>query len=254
MVDYRRQTAYRLSISDINDNPYIKTDGDFEPNYIDLKGKLQVGRVRVIGDVTMTYFSPDGNYGSIGIDDGTGNIRVKIWKDTSLLEGLEKGQTVDLIGKVRQWNDENYIVPEAVRLMESSDVSGIKELRALDISYLKRRFGIDEDGQSSVERASKDTDPKEVGSKNNSAESSGSKPDKAPKDSDEDGLGPKEEEISTRRKIIAAIGRLDEGDGAVIDDVIDSVDADDVDIEKEIEELLSDGTCYEPRAGKIKIL
>ncbi len=75
--------------------------------------KREEGRVRILGTVVSKYIGD--NYGFIVVDDGTETIRVRCFKeDTSKLNDVQEGDIVDVIGRIRKYEDEVYIVPEGI--------------------------------------------------------------------------------------------------------------------------------------------
>jgi len=66
---------------------------------------------------------------------------------------------------------------------------------------------------------------------------------------DEDGA-----DTDHREAIMDAIDDLDDGDGADYADIQDETGLDEEELEDAVNDLLSDGTCYEPRPGRIKRL
>lgn len=282
MVDLNMQAAYKLNISDLTENEYVKDDTGKEPNYLNLADKLKVYRVRILARVTFRYASEDGNYASITLDDDTGTIRVKAWQNIKAVLDTKKEDLVDMIALVREWNGEVYLVPEVLRIIDNPDM---KTLRALEILRFKKDEGILDKAtiqkeitelktsidpesatvKSSVDKADSkivlDTsaqEPKEKTKKETIQKPIGNK--MAPETStDEKTTDTQDEKSETpekplRVRILEAVEKLDEGDGAAIDDVLDSVEGPEKDSEGVINELLSEGTCYEPRAGKIKVL
>ncbi|MEA2003426.1 MAG: hypothetical protein U9O53_00510 [archaeon] len=259
MHDSKKLPAYKLNISDIVNNPYVKTDGEFEPNFIDMAGKLKVIRARILAKVAFKYLSDDGNYGSITLDDGRCSVRVKAWQDIKCLKETEKEDLIDIIAKVREWNGEVYLIPEVMRKV---DEQGLEELRRLEILKFKKSIGLPE-----KEGIEKEIDAS-TGEKTETQEKKGEKKEEKtvkPQEEKADVNTPKEnppakdetqkkEEKSLRVLVLEAIDKFDEGDGADFDDVIESVKGTEKEIEAIINEFLSEGTCYEPRAGKIKVL
>lgn len=118
MMLINRLTAYKVWISDLITNPYIKMSGEFESNYVEIKD-LRVSRVNLIATIVNKNESEDKNYTYLVIDDGSEQIRVKAWReDTKLLNNLNISDTILVIGKVKSYNDETYILPEIVKKVD----------------------------------------------------------------------------------------------------------------------------------------
>jgi len=117
MADLKRQTAYKVFIGDLIKGDFVKGLGEWEPNYVLVDDK-KVSRVNIIASVISKYETPDKNYSAIDVDDGSGVISLKTWKeDIILLDGLDVGDLVLVIGRTRQYNDQIYITPEIVKIL-----------------------------------------------------------------------------------------------------------------------------------------
>ncbi len=57
-----------------------------------------------------------------------------------------------------------------------------------------------------------------------------------------------------KRIVLNMIEKLDDGDGADYSAIIEELDLAEDEVESVINDLLSDGTCYEPKPGRIKKL
>jgi len=110
-VFQKRQTAYKIRIKDILDSKYIKTEG-FAPNYLEIGGR-EISRINVIGVIVDK--SDLNNYKPLTIEDGTGNISARIFENSSLLEALEVGNIVLIIGRPREFSSEKYILIETIK-------------------------------------------------------------------------------------------------------------------------------------------
>lgn len=115
-----RLVAYKVRIHDIIINNYVEDKGEFQPNYIIIKGK-NVSRVNLIANVIDKYTNEEKNYVALDLDDGTGLIKAKMWgEEIKLLEGIEVGNLVLVVGKVKEYNDERYIQLEIVKVLENT--------------------------------------------------------------------------------------------------------------------------------------
>jgi len=110
-----RLTAYKVWVSDLLNNNYIQTSGEFESNYVEFKDK-QVSRVNLIATIIAKLESEDKNYVSVVLDDSSEQIKVKTWReDTRLLNNVSVGDVILVIGKIKKYNDEIYILPEIIK-------------------------------------------------------------------------------------------------------------------------------------------
>jgi len=76
----------------------------------------QVSRVNLIANVVDVYSNDEKRYNSVTLDDGSGQIRIKGFSDSSfLLQGISIGDTIGVIGWVRYFNNELYVIPDIVR-------------------------------------------------------------------------------------------------------------------------------------------
>ena len=70
---------------------------------------------RILGTIIDSYRNNENTYGSLTIDDGTATTRLKAWSDKiELLNKFKKGEIVDIIGRVGEFQDELYIVPDMI--------------------------------------------------------------------------------------------------------------------------------------------
>jgi len=111
-------TAVRASISDIINGNYGDDTG---PHVVSPFG-VELRRVVVVGFVVSKFYREGDDSGkkrfeSVTLDDGTDTIRVKVWgdEDAAMLEGVKENILALVIGKVRKYEDEAYIIPEIVR-------------------------------------------------------------------------------------------------------------------------------------------
>ena len=111
-------TAVRASISDITNGSFSDDNG---PHVVSPFG-VELRRVVIVGFVVNKFYREGDDTGkkrfeSITVDDGTDTIGVKVWgeEDASMLEGVKESILALVIGKVRQYNEEVYLIPEIVR-------------------------------------------------------------------------------------------------------------------------------------------
>lgn len=107
----KRQTAYKAWISDIH-SAENKVDENGLNSY--LSNAKNLVRVNVIANIIENNLS--GNYGILVVDDGSAQIKLKVWnEDLWLLEGKNVGDFVLIIGRIADFNGERYLRPEIIR-------------------------------------------------------------------------------------------------------------------------------------------
>ncbi|MEM1657720.1 MAG: OB-fold nucleic acid binding domain-containing protein [Candidatus Jordarchaeales archaeon] len=95
------------------------------------KSGIKTGKVRVMGTVVDVFRSEIGNYVSFTLDDGTGTIRVKVWRGKDVASNINIGDIVDVAGLVRVYKGEVYLVPELIIKVEDPNWELVRELEIL---------------------------------------------------------------------------------------------------------------------------
>lgn len=113
---FQRAIAYKLRIGDILAGKQILDNDSNRFNFLEM-GNKQVLRVNVVANVIEKYEAEgEKKYTSLTIDDASGQIRVKIFgDDTEKFREISQGYTVMIIGMLRYFNDELYILPEIIK-------------------------------------------------------------------------------------------------------------------------------------------
>ncbi|WP_297462022.1 OB-fold nucleic acid binding domain-containing protein [Thermococcus sp.] len=112
----KRLPASRVYLRDVLNGYYVRSEGDFEPNYLITRDARKVYRVKVVATVVREpVISDDETYGKFQIDDTTGTIWVLGFRDdTRFIRLVKKGDLVQIIGKVAEWRDDKQILVEGV--------------------------------------------------------------------------------------------------------------------------------------------
>lgn len=233
----KRLITKKVRISDITNGKYFPGSREhMQPSFVITPLGEKVSRVNIIATVTDQFTSDDGNYASITMDDSTDAIRAKAFRaDVKILEGLQKGGLVLVIGKVKEYQNEIYINAEVARVVEPN----YETLRMLEL--LER---LDErkkliDGLRKVKSHLAEEDLKEYAKK----------------------MGIEEEALEVifekkepdyKPKILEVIASLDDGSGVEIMKIFEISKLPDNVLERAVDELLAEGYLYEPTPGKLK--
>jgi len=112
--EFKRNIAYKLRIGDIIIGKPIMDGERF--SFLEL-GNKKIIRVNVLGNIVDRYQSEgESKYISLTLDDGSGQIRLKIFgDDVEKFKDVVQGNTVLIIGLLRSFNNEVYISPEILK-------------------------------------------------------------------------------------------------------------------------------------------
>ena len=115
----KRETAHKLRINDLLKGNQIFEESEALNKRLKLieLGNKQIIRVNVIANVIDKYES-DGErkFASITLDDGSGQIRARVFgEDLSKFSNISQGDTIVMIGVLRSFNQELYILPELIK-------------------------------------------------------------------------------------------------------------------------------------------
>ena len=226
----QRQTAYKVWISDLISNPYKKDPGEWSPNYV-LVGDKKVSRVNLLATVIMKYESPEGNNISITLDDSSSSIRVKVWADDlKLLQNVDIGDTILVIGRPREFSSEIYIVPEIVKKIDNHIWQKIRKLE------LEKEFGIREKIKPQEEKKQEEF----------------KKPEMLQPLVEEETI--EETSETDRQKILNLIEKNDTDKGADFNKVVLESGIEEQKASLIIEDLLKEGEIFQPSHSSLKLL
>lgn len=236
-------TAIKTSIRPLISGKFVKQEG-FNPHYVLTPLGARLSRVRVLGTVVSKFIADDRKFASIMLDDETDTLRIRVFGGISDIETIKIGDIVDVFGKVREYQDEIYIIPEIIKKTdmnmellrflelkkqeaawsEKRKIIFEHERQVSDMEELKRivgEFGIPEDDVEAILQSSEKEQPQD--------------------DNEKD-------------KILELIRKLDKGDGCDYAALLESAGVSEDVLDAIINDLLTEGACFEPRPGKIKRL
>jgi RPA family protein len=217
-----RQPARKVRILDLMGGTWVKKEG-MEPSFVTTPYGEDVARARILGTVVAKFVSEDGNFGSLTLDDGSDTMRAKCFKELDPLEKAEIGDLVDVIGKVREYNEEVYLMPETILKVEPN----WELLRRLELIRKLRGFKKPAQPAGPAKEA----------------------PQQAPGEKAQEPDGGKDSG-ALRKKILKMIESRDEG--MEFREIMEKAGAPEPQVEAVLNDILSEGICYEPTPGKIR--
>jgi RPA family protein len=247
-VEKKRNTAIKTKIKPIITGKFSKQEG-MNSSYVITDLGMRLSRVRILSTIVDKFSAETGKFAAITLDDGTGTIRAKAFNAVSIFEGLEVGNIVDVVGKLKEYQGEVYLVPELIMKIDDPNWETLRALemkksaeswqekrktvfeyqkQVSDLDELKKvmkeRFGIMPADVESIAQTQEVVDGEEEG-------------DKKAKDA-----------------IIKLISELDTGEGCDYSELITKSGMSEDVLDSIINGLLEEGVCFEPRPGKIKKL
>lgn len=248
MAQQKRQTAKLVDFNDLNSGKYFQREG-FEPNFLLTPDGRKISRARTVATVVDRFINDDETYGSLTLDDGNDTLQVKFFNELELMEDFETGDVLEVVGKAREYQGQIYLDGEILNKVRPE-----KELlHQLRLEKRKEEWDQIRTSVEQLKESGKDHEDieKEMAGKLTEGEVDAvlqSFNEKFDEGSQDEGLENIEQDV------LDAIQELDEGEGADYSDILDEVDEPEDKLEDTVNSLLSEGTCYEPKPGKIKKL
>lgn len=242
-----RQTTVRARISDVINGKFIRKEG-MEPSYVLTELGQKISRAHLLGTILDKFMSEDGNYSTITIDDDSDSIRIKAFRENvNIFDNLEIGDLVIVIGKVREYADENYIIPEIVKKIVNPNYESLHKLEVLkqllkqkkvleDIKKERGKFAdVEELKKYAEKKYGVDTEAVEAVVETLTVEE-------------------ESEEKDYKPLVLETLEKLDKGDGIEFKRLLDESKLPENTFEEVINELLSEGICFEPKPGVLKMV
>ncbi len=203
------RTAFKLFIRDVVERTLEKSEEG--KSYIEYDDK-QIFSVRLMGVVVSKYESE--RFTILTVDDSTETVSVRIFgDDRDRFEDVAVGDTVDVFGTLREYEEETYVAPWLIRPINDPNWEVV---RSLELLLRAKKTGV----AAPLEEVL-DTEEEQV-----------------PAD--------------LKPAILELLSRLDEGDGADYNAVLKESGLSDNELDQTLNTLLSESEIYEPKIGKFK--
>lgn len=231
-----RFPAEKISIQELEEGEYIE-EKEQNPNYILVDETKKIFRINIIA--TLVHKELRGSVTSILIDDGSGKIVLRLFEENKTAFHLEVGDVVQVVGKIRIFNQEKYIFPEIIKKINPAWL----KVRSLELQKSRK---IVEEGKNiqKIEHKKNETKKEIISSPkiNQSVEIFEVVSEEI---EENDPLLPFE-------KLSKLIIELDKGEGAMIEEIIEKSPLDKT--EELIEKMLENGDIFQNVPGKVRLL
>jgi RecG-like helicase len=111
---FKRNIAYKVRIGDILiGNPVYDSE---KFRFLEL-GNKKIVRINLIANIVEKYESEgEKKFIVFNLDDGSGQIKMRAFaEDVEKFKSFNQGQTIIIIGILRSFNNEIYILPEIIK-------------------------------------------------------------------------------------------------------------------------------------------
>lgn len=229
----KRFPARKVRISDLINGKFLDAQKCVMTPYA-----MKVSRASLIGTVVGKFVSDDNSFASITMDDSTETIRIKSFGSTKFFENIDVGSDVEVIGRVREYNNEIYVMPEIVKKISPE----LEMLRRLEITKNIMEWK----NKISLIEKNKDKKLQEL-------EKLGINEEEL--DSILEFLNvPKENKVNVNENVIIdMLSEMDKGSGVDYKSLFEKASLPEYVVEKIVGKLLEDGVCFEPKPGVLKI-
>ena len=248
-MERKRLTAVKTKIIPLVNGKFVKQEG-FNPNYVLTPNGMRLSRIKIMATIVDKFLSESGRFASITLDDGSSTIRAKAFNAVNIFDNFSTGDIIDFIGRVKEYQGEIYLVPEIIRKVEDPNYEILRELdiKAQEKEWAgKKRIILENQKQTSDLEELKKIMEERFGIESEDIESI-LESQTLSQDSVE------EETDETKEKILKLIVQCDKGSGCDYSELIEKGGlAEDV-LDNVVNDLLTEGLCFEPRPGKIKKL
>ena len=211
-----RQTAYLTTIGTLLSGSFIKAEAHMQPSYVKTAEGKELSRVHIIA-VIVSF--GEGMHAEAALDDGTGKITARSFDTPTYFSSFHLGDIIRIIGKVRAFNEQMYLIPEIVKKITNRQYIALhKLLLQHNHEEIADNAPVSEVTEQAVEEIPVD-------------------------DVEETPPSPVDQ-------IIALIKAKDTGEGVLIEEIARDVEHG----EKLIHALLESGDIFELRPGRVKVL
>jgi len=230
-MEIQKQVAYKIWISSILGKEVKKEEDNFSVPFIEFDNK-KISKVNIIASVVGKFINDEKNFASVTLDDGSGVIRIKVWKeDTSKLENVNLGDIINVIGRPRVYNEESYIIPEIVKKIDNPNFELLRKLELFRLYGKPNTNGIKyEERIAIIEKIN--SDESEVVEE----------------------IVRSEHSENNRQYVIKLIELFDKGEGTNIQELENNSKIDKHQIKSIITDLLREGEIFEIREGYVKLI
>lgn len=190
-----------------------------------------------MGTVVDKFIREDQNYATLRIDDGSETVSLRAWQETAKeLDRFNLGEIIDIVGRVREFNGEIYLIPELLLCVENPNWELVRELEIIAMRREAIAAGVRPKFVRLEPRELDITAPRDV------AETAETEEEPLPVVPDE-----------LKKKVAIAIEKLDTGSGVEPIKIANELNLSLSQITDALRVMFVEGDVFEPVAGKFRL-
>lgn len=141
----KRNVAFKLRIGDILNGKPMVDEGKFL--FLEI-GDKKIVRINILANCVDKFVQDgDKSFASLTVDDASGQLKLKVFgEDTDKVKEIMQGDTLQIIGNIREWNGEIYVIPEIVKKVDAKWLL----VRKLEIQEARKNIVSDDKGENSI--------------------------------------------------------------------------------------------------------
>ncbi|MBU0456519.1 MAG: hypothetical protein ABH824_01755 [Nanoarchaeota archaeon] len=259
-----RHPAVKTTIKRLIVGEYVQ-ENDFSPNYLLTKDDQKIYRLNIMAIIVNK--ESQGSITNILVEDGTEKIIIRSFEENKNIDGLQIGNVILVIGKLRIYNQEKYISPEIIKKIDISwlklrllELDEFKKLKSKDmINIIKEEKNGEKDKENKINENSKILIKETIKLQEKNDMIFEKKIEKKTKEENQQNI---EEDIIEEnieidkllpvQKLSKLISELDKGNGVPIEEIIEVSPLEKT--EELLEKMLENGDIFQNMPGKVKVL
>ena len=113
----KRNIAYKMRIGDVLKGVPMMDEGKFL--FLEL-GDKKIVRINILANCVDKFIQEgEKQFATLTVDDASGQLKLKAFgEDIEPLKAIMQGDTLQIIGNMREWNGELYMIPEVVKKVD----------------------------------------------------------------------------------------------------------------------------------------
>ena len=144
----KRNIAYKMRIGDVLRGVPMMDEGKFL--FLEL-GDKKIVRINILANCVDKYIQEgEKQFASLTVDDASGQLKLKAFgEDIEPLKEIMQGDTLQIIGNMREWNGELYMIPEVVKKVDPRWLL----VRKLEIQNARKDIPVSGSGDSDLKNS-----------------------------------------------------------------------------------------------------